>query len=238
MNDQGGILRAEDIVTGYGNLQVINGISVLVEEGKINVIIGPNGAGKTTLLRSMLGYLDIWEGKVEYQGKDVTGQAPHTFVKEGISYVPQGKLLFPSMTVQDHLEMGAWTMEDEEAEKRIEEVFEMFPRLKERTDQVANTLSGGERQMVAVARAVLIDPTLILLDEPSLGLQPSLVDEVFEKVEELNSQGISILLVEQSAPKALDISDKAYVMDGGNIKFQGEGEELLEKEELRKLYLK
>jgi len=230
------ILKVENVVSGYGSMEVLHGLSLEVEEGQIVSVLGPNGAGKTTLLRTIFGVLRPWKGKIYFKGQDISGLPPEKIVRMGMCYVPQEENIFPSLTVQENLEMGAFIRDDNWL-PRMEEVYELFPDLSGRRKSRAGELSGGMRQMLAIGRALMLNPELLLLDEPSTGLAPFLVDAIFERIEKLNEQGVTIFLVEQNAYKALQSSDKAYILEGGEKKAEGSAQEILEDEEIGKLYL-
>ena len=232
------MLVVKDLESGYGEMQVLWGVDLKVEEGTITTILGPNGAGKSTTLKTIFGILKPWNGKVEFIGEDVTKVPPHRKVDMGMTLVPEGRHLFPNMTVEENLMMGAYVKRAEEKiEESLELVYSLFPRLKEREKQKAGTLSGGEQQMLAIARALMTAPTLILMDEPSQGLAPKLVKEVFETILKLKEEGLTILLVEQNVFASLEISDYAYVLHEGKIAVGGPVEEIKESEEIKKAYL-
>jgi len=230
------ILRVEDVVSGYGAMEVLHKLSLEVEEGKIVSMIGPNGAGKTTLLRTIFGVLNPWRGKIYYKGEDISGLPPERIARMGMAYIPQEYNIFPSLTVQENLEMGAFIREDDIG-PRMEEIYELFPDLTDRRKSRAGELSGGMRQMLALGRALMLNPQLLLLDEPSTGLAPFLVDDIFDRIEKLNEQGVTVFLVEQNAAKALQSSHKAYILEGGEKKAEGSAQEISEDEELGRLYL-
>jgi ABC-type branched-subunit amino acid transport system ATPase component len=230
------ILRVENVVSGYGSMEVLHGLSLEVEEGQIVSMLGPNGAGKTTLLRTVFGVLEPWKGKIHFKGEDISGLPPESIVRMGMAYIPQEYNIFPSLTVQENLEMGAFIREDD-IRPRMEEVFELFPDLTDRRKSQAGELSGGMRQMLAIGRALMLNPEMLLLDEPSTGLAPFLVDVIFERVEKLNEQGVTVFLVEQNAAKALGSSHRAYILEGGEKKAEGSAQEILEDEEIGRLYL-
>ncbi|KXB04638.1 hypothetical protein AKJ49_01860 [candidate division MSBL1 archaeon SCGC-AAA382A03] len=233
------ILKAKDIKSGYGSLEIIQGISLEVKKGEIVSIIGPNGSGKSTLLKTILGFVETKSGEIFFQDKNVTDYKPHQFIEEGVAYSAQGRAVFPGMTVEENLDMATWTIKDnsEKRKKAKENVYETFPFLKDKKDQKGESLSGGQRQMLSLACSVALNPDLLILDEPSLGLAPSIAEELIDRIEEVNSRGITVLIVEQNAGMALDISDRGYVLDSGEIEFTGRGHELLEDEEVRMLYL-
>ncbi len=235
----GKILELENVHTFYGRIEALKGISLEIDDGEIVTLIGANGAGKSTTLRSINGLNHPREGSIRFQGRDITDQAPHTIVKNGISQSPEGRKLFSRMSVVENLEMGAFQREARRSELRedMNRVFELFPRLAERKNQKAGTLSGGEQQMCAIGRALMARPKLLLLDEPSMGLAPILVDKIFEIIGEINKQGTPILLVEQNALMALDIADRGYVLETGTIVLQDEAKALAKNEQVRKTYL-
>jgi branched-chain amino acid transport system ATP-binding protein len=231
------ILRTEGVTTGYGKNEVIKDVSIKVKDGEAVCIIGPNGAGKSTLLKAITGYLPCWEGSVEFNGEDITDVETHRLIQRGMSIVPQGRVVFPEMTVKEHFDIGAWTLNDEEFEANLERIYELFPRIQERSGQKAKTMSGGEQQMVSLGRALILDPDLIILDEPSLGLAPSLVNETFDLINTIQEAGVSILMVEQNAAKALRNTDRGYVIEMGELAYEGESMSLLENDEVQELYL-
>jgi len=233
------LLELKDIRTFYGNIQALKGISISVEEGEIVTLIGANGAGKTTTLMSICGITPIREGAIFLNGKEISKMSPNKIVQMGVSQVPEGRRIFPQLTVSENLDMGAFLRSDKEGIKRdIEEVFSIFPRLAERRNQLGGTLSGGEQQMLAVSRALMANPHLLLLDEPSLGLAPLVVQNIFEVIQKINKERkTTVLLVEQNANMALKIANKGYVLQNGLIKMSDTAERLLENEEVRKAYL-
>ncbi len=232
------MLTVRELESGYGEMQVLWGVDLEVKEKTITTVLGPNGAGKSTTLKTIFGILKPWNGKVEFIGEDVTRVPPHRKVEMGMTLVPEGRHLFPNMTVEENLLMGAYVKRAEEKiQDSLELVYSLFPRLKEREKQKAGTLSGGEQQMLAVARALMTAPSLILMDEPSQGLAPKLVKEVFETILRLKDEGLTILLVEQNVFASLEISDYAYVLHEGRIAFGGPVEEVKESEEIKKAYL-
>jgi branched-chain amino acid transport system ATP-binding protein len=230
------ILEVSDVVTGYGDAEIIHGVDLEVNREEIVSIIGPNGAGKSTLMRAIFGLLDCWEGTVVFDGVDVTDYRPDQITREGASYVPQRENTFPNLTVRENLEMGAY-IDDEVPGSAYEEVYERFPILAERENQKVGQMSGGQQQMVAMGAGLMIDPELLLVDEPSAGLAPDLVDEMFERIDRIKESGTSVLMVEQNARQALRHSDRGYVLDQGENRFVSTGEELLESEEIQELYL-
>ena len=232
----GSLLATEDLVAGYvREVDILNGVSISVHKGEIVTVIGPNGAGKSTLVKAIFGLIEPRGGRVLFKGDDITGAKPHTITRKGLSYVPQLDNVFPSLTVEENLEVGA--LERSTAGERIDEMYELFPRLGERRRQVVGTMSGGERQLAAMARALMPDPEALLLDEPSAGLAPAFVEAIFAKVEEINRTGVTIVMVEQNAHRALSLSDRGYVLDLGANRFEGRGADLLADEKVVELYL-
>ena len=232
------ILEIEAIDAFYGTIQALRGISIEVREGEVVTLIGANGAGKSSTLRAINGVLHPRRGKIRFQGKDITHASPHSIVKAGIAQSPEGRRLFPRMTVVENLEMGAFQRTDKpEIRADMERVFELFPRLQERRNQKAGTMSGGEQQMCAIGRALMARPKLLLLDDPSLGLAPIFVERIFEIIEQINKQGVSILLVEQNALMALDAADRGYVLETGRVVLADAAKALKGNEQVRKTYL-
>ena len=232
------MLKIDDINVYYGAIHAIKGISLTVNQGEIVTLIGANGAGKSTTLRTISGLLKPKTGSITFQGQDIAGTPAHKIVGLGISQVPEGRRIFTEMTVMENLDLGAFIRKDKDgiaADKK--RVFELFPRLEERQDQVAGTLSGGEQQMLATGRALMTDPKIVLMDEPSMGLSPLLVKEIFAIIEELHKSGITILLVEQNAKMALAVSDRAYVLETGTISMEGKASDLAADDRVRKAYL-
>jgi branched-chain amino acid transport system ATP-binding protein len=233
-----GLLKVEGISTYYGNIQALKEIDLEVSEGEIVTLIGSNGAGKTTTLLTISGILKPARGKVAFYDRTITGVPPHTIVRMGISHVPEGRRIFPQMTLMENLEMGAFARTDKSAIKDdLEMVFRTFPQLKWREKQLAGTLSGGEQQMLAMGRALMSRPKLLLLDEPSMGLAPMIVKEIFQIIESINRQGTTILLVEQNAQMALKTANRGYVLETGKIVLQDKASTLLENDNVRKSYL-
>lgn len=230
------LLLAEGLRAGYGGADILQGASIRVEPGQIAVVIGPNGAGKSTLLKAIYGLVRVREGRVLFDGRDVTGAEPRTLVPLGLGYVPQERNVFPSLTVLENLEMGAFTRRDD-IRGDLERVFAIFPVLAERRRQRAGTLSGGERQMLAIARALLARPKLLMLDEPTAGLSPRFVDVVFDRIREINRHGTTILMVEQNAKKALEFADHAWVLVGGANRFDDTGPAVLNNPEIARMFL-
>ena len=234
----GAILELHDVHTYYGAIHALKGIAFDVREGEIVTLIGANGAGKSTTLRSINGLNHPRQGSIRFEGRDITNEGPHNIVKMGISQSPEGRRLFPRMSVLENLEMGAFQRSDRGALREdLDRVYSLFPRLAERKSQKAGTLSGGEQQMVAIGRALMARPKLLLLDEPSMGLAPIFVEKIFEIVREINAQGTPILLVEQNALMALDTADRGYVMETGRIALADDAKALRQNEQVRKTYL-
>jgi len=233
------MLELRDIHTYYGHIHALKGVSLEVMQGEIIALIGGNGAGKTTTLRTISGMQRPKAGKLHYLGKDIAGMRPDAIMMQGMSHVPEGRRIFGQLTVRENLEIGAYTVTDRALiDQRIQEGFEFFPRLKEREKQLGGTLSGGEQQMLAIARALMVAPRLLLLDEPSMGLSPLFVETIFDIVERLNKErGTTILLVEQNASMALGIAQRAYVMQTGEIRLQGPAQQIANDESVRKAYL-
>ena len=232
------MLKIQDLKVSYGGIQALKGINLEVEENKIVALIGANGAGKSTTLRSIVGLVKAESGNIVYEGEDLSKAQTKDLVKKGITLVPEGRRVFANLTVLENLKIGAFCRTDEKnIKKDLEWVYSFFPRLKERNWQLAGTLSGGEQQMLAVGRALMSRPKLLMMDEPSLGLAPLIVKEIFNITEEINKQGVAILLIEQNANVSLKIADHAYVMETGLITLEGTGRELLNNEEVKKAYL-
>lgn len=233
------MLQIKNLTAGYGGPIVLKNVDMEVNEKEIVTIIGPNGAGKSTILRSIFGITKIEKGSsIKYIAEELIGLKPEKVVQRGICYVPQGRSVFPSMTVEENLEMGAFIRSDKDKiAEQMQYVYKKFPRLKERRHQKSKTLSGGEQQMVAIGRALMLNPELLLLDEPSLGLAPKIIAEVFEKLQEIRDSGTSILMVEQNANQALEISDRGYVLELGKNRYKGTGKELLKDPKVGELYL-
>ena len=230
------ILNIENINVYYGQIHALKDVSLKVDEGEIVALIGANGAGKTTTLRTISGLLRSKTGSIKLMGNDISHTEAHKLVSMGAAHVPEGRHVFLQMTVQENLEMGAYT-NSANLKEGLEDVYERFPRLKHRMNQIAGTLSGGEQQMLAMGRALMSKPKLMMLDEPSMGLAPILVQQIFDIVKELNKAGTTILLVEQNAEMALEIADRAYVLETGKIKLSGTGKELAQSDEIKKAYL-
>ena len=232
------MLKVENLVVSYGGIEALKGISLNVPEGKIITLIGANGAGKSTLLRTIIGLVKPESGKISYNEKEITSLNSQKIVTTGITLVPEGRRVFSNLTVLENLKIGAYMRNDKaEIEKDIEWIYGMFPRLQERNWQLADTLSGGEQQMLAVGRALMCRPKLIMMDEPSLGLAPLVIKDIFRIIQEINAKGMTILLIEQNANMALKIADWAYVLETGRITMEGTGKELLENPQIREAYL-
>ena len=231
------LLELDSVQTFYGRVRALHGISLNVDSGEVVALIGSNGAGKTTTLRTISGLLRPASGTITFAGRDITHVPAARRVGLGICQSPEGRRLFARMTVRDNLVLGAYTRRDREVQQDMDRAFELFPRLKERINQIAGTLSGGEQQMLAIARALMSRPKVLMLDEPSLGLAPIMVETIFGIVTEINGQGTPILLVEQNAQKALEIAHRAYVLETGSIVREGTGKELLESEDVARAYL-
>ena len=232
------MLKIENLHVSYGGIRALRGISLEVPDGKIVTLIGANGAGKSTTLRTISGLVKADSGSISYDGEELLGMPSYRILEKGIAQVPEGRRVFTNLTVRENLKIGAYLRNDkEQIEKDLEWVYELFPRLKERDWQLAGTLSGGEQQMLAVARALMSKPKLIMMDEPSLGLAPLVVKGIFDIIREINAQGVTVLLIEQNANMALKIADYAYVLETGRIGLTGTGRELLVNEEVRKAYL-
>jgi branched-chain amino acid transport system ATP-binding protein len=231
------MLKVENISVNYGAIKALQNVSFEINQGEIVTLIGANGAGKTTILNTISNIVPSIGGRVMYLDKDITKVAPHEIVKMGISQVPEGRRVFAKMSVLENLEMGAYTRSDNEIGSDMEKIFQRFPRLNERKKQAAKTLSGGEQQMLAMGRALMSRPKILLLDEPSMGLAPMLVEQIFEIIQEINKSGTTVLLVEQNANMALSIAHRAYVLETGQVVLQGDAKELATNPEVRKAYL-
>ena len=234
----GKILELSNVHSYYGHIHALKGVSLYVDEGEIVTLIGANGAGKSTTLRTISGLLHPKEGTVKLANKDITHMDPHLIVSAGVGHVPEGRGIFPKLTVRENLEMGAFTVKDQDKNgERMEQVFHLFPRLRERIDQFGGTLSGGEQQMLAIARGLMLHPRILMLDEPSMGLAPVLVDLIFDTIKKLNEDGTTILLVEQNALMALSIAHRGYVLQTGGIALADTAEKLKKNEMVQKTYL-
>ena len=232
------VLQLLNVESAYGPIKAIRGVSLQVRQGEIATVLGSNGAGKTTILKTISGIIDPRKGSIEFQGRDITARDPAHIVQQGLSHVPEGREVFPLLSVRDNLLMGAYTRQDRDGVARdIETVFGYFPILRERATQDAGLLSGGQQQMLAISRALMSDPRLLLLDEPSLGLAPLIIRDIFNAIRELRQDGLTILLVEQMAKQALGVADRAYVLETGRITLQGSGQELLDDPKVKAAYL-
>ena len=232
------LLSIKNLHVGYGGIKAVKGIDIHVEQGELVTLIGANGAGKTTTLKAITGLLHPTEGSIEYAGKNIVGVPSHQIAAQGLVLVPEGRGVFPGLTIEENLQMGAYTRKDRAAiGEDVEHKFSLFPRLKERAKQTAGTLSGGEQQMLAISRALMARPKLLLLDEPSMGLAPIMVQKIFEVVREVAKGGMTILLIEQNAKLALQVSTRGYVMDGGIVTLSGESKSLLSNPKVREAYL-
>lgn len=232
------MLEIKDLEVYYGVIQAIKGVSFEVNEGEVIALIGANGAGKTTILHTITGLLEARKGTVTFDGKDITKVPAHKIVTMGMAHVPEGRRVFANLSVLQNLKMGAYTRKDKnEIEQTLQTIYKRFPRLEERQNQLAGTLSGGEQQMLAMGRALMSHPRILLMDEPSMGLSPIFVNEIFDIIKKVSAGGTTVLLVEQNAKKALSISNRAYVLETGNIVLEGKAEELLNNDSIKKAYL-
>jgi len=231
------LLKVKGLQVAYGGIQAVKGVDMEVREGELVTLIGSNGAGKTTTMKAITGTQPINGGDIEYLGKSIRGQGPWDLVRQGLAMVPEGRGVFTRMTITENLLMGAYIRNDSEIGQDIERIFGIFPRLRERKDQLAGTMSGGEQQMLAMGRALMSRPKVLLLDEPSMGLSPIMVDKIFEVVRDVYAQGVTVLLVEQNASRALAIADRGYVMDSGLITMSGAGKDMLADPKVRAAYL-
>ena len=232
------MLELRKITSGYEDIEIVKGLSLKLEQGSITTIIGSNGVGKTTTIRTISGINKTWTGEILFEGKPIHDLPPHKRVEMGIVMVPEGRRLFPSLTVRETLQLGAFNKAAAaKADQRLDEVLDLFPRVGERLDQYAGTLSGGEQQMVAISRGLMSGPNILMLDEPSLGLAPIIVQQIFELISEVRRRGTTVLLVEQNVHKSLMISDYAWVMENGNVTINGTGKELMDNPEVKKAYL-
>ena len=232
------MLVVKDLVSGYSKMPAIHGVSFKVEEGQVVAILGSNGAGKTTTLKTVTGVLPAMSGTITYKGESLIGVPSHKMVQKGISMVPEGRHLFPKMSIYDNLMMGAYSVKDKsKIAEKLDTIYGIFPILAERKNQLAGTMSGGEQQMVAIGRALMCDPQLLILDEPSLGIMPKLVDELFEFVKKINKMGVTIVIIEQNAEKTLAFADYAYVISEGETVIEGTAEELMKNDQVQRVYL-
>ncbi|MEQ9812839.1 MAG: ABC transporter ATP-binding protein [Azospirillaceae bacterium] len=230
------LLEARDLTGGYGGMDILKGLSMTIEAGAVTVIIGANGAGKSTAMKALFGLVRLNQGSVHFDGADITGAEPETLVRRGMAYVPQERNVFPNLTVEENLEMGAYTINGD-LRPRLARVYDLFAILKEKRRQPAGELSGGQRQMVAVGRAMMMDPKLLMLDEPTAGLSPRVMDEMFDSVLAINDLGVGILMVEQNARQALAVADKGYVLASGSVRFEDSGAALLANPEVSESFL-
>ncbi|MGI9951038.1 ABC transporter ATP-binding protein [Moorellaceae bacterium AZ2] len=231
------MLEVDNVSVGYGGVQVLSDVSLSVEEGKIVALIGSNGTGKSTLLKTIVGWLRPWKGQIVFRGRTLNNLLPHEIVRLGVAICPEGRRVFPQLTVAENLRMGAYTRSGGEWKKDLERVFTLFPRLSERVAQLAGSLSGGEQQMLALGRALMANPKLLLIDELSLGLAPVVIEGLVKAINEIRNEGVGILLVEQNAQLALEVCDRGYVLEMGKIVLEGSGRELLDNENVKKAYL-
>ena len=237
MTDQRPLIEIKGVVAGYvPGVNILNGVDMVLAPGELVGIIGPNGAGKSTMLKALFGLIDVWEGEVTYKGDDISDLTAHELVEQGIGYVPQTNNVFPSLTVEENLEMGLY-LRPHKTKERMSYVLDLFPRLAERTRQRAGSLSGGERQMLAMGRALMMEPEVLLLDEPSAGLSPALQDEAFIRTAQINRTGVGVIMVEQNARRCLQICDRGYVLDQGRNAYTNSGAELLKDPKVIELYL-
>jgi branched-chain amino acid transport system ATP-binding protein len=231
------LLEVNGISVGYSNVQVLNNVSLSVNTGEIVALIGSNGTGKSTLVKNIVGWLKPWEGKIFFKGNEITNLEPNQIIHRGIAICPEGRRVFPDLTVMENLKMGAYARKDQGQKEDICKVLELFPRLEERKSQLSGSLSGGEQQMLALGRALMAKPELLMIDELSLGVAPVVIESMVDIVKEIRNQGVAILLIEQNAQLALEIADRGYVMEMGKIVLQGAGQELLDDENVKKVYL-
>jgi branched-chain amino acid transport system ATP-binding protein len=231
------ILVIHDLAAGYGKSEVLHGLNMVIGKGEIVTMVGANGAGKSTTLRTIFGLTTVRRGQIRFKGQELVGRRPHNLVHLGLAFVPQERSVFPSLTVLENLEMGGYAQNGGKTAQKIEEMLEHFPRLKERCTQKAGTLSGGERQMLAIARGLMTDPDLLMLDEPSLGLAPLIVAALFEEIQRVHARGTTVFLVEQNARRALAIAHRAYVLELGQVRYEGAGKELLDNPDVQRAYL-
>ena len=230
------LLEADGVVAGYGETEILHGVSITVDEGEVVTIIGPNGCGKSTLMKAIVGLVRVRNGKVTFRDREISSSPPEAIVRTGLCYVPQTNNVFPSLSIRENLEMGAFVRRDD-FRGRIDAMFQVFPDLAVQPGRKAGSLSGGQRQMLAIARALMLDPTLLMLDEPSAGLSPAMMDNVFERVREINQTGVALLMVEQNARQALGMSHRGYVLVAGEKRLEDTGRDLLNNPEVTSLYL-
>lgn len=232
----GALLEARDIYGGYGGVDILSSVSITVQPGEIVSIVGPNGAGKSTVMKAVFGLIRVRKGRIHFKNQDITGFRPDMIVRQGMCYVPQEHNIFPSLTVHENLEMGAFVRTDDFS-TQISQVYELFPPLKDKRKQTAGFLSGGQRQMVAIGRALMLNPELLLLDEPSAGLSPLFIEQIFERIQEINNRGVGILMVEQNARQALSFSHRGYVLVMGTNRFEDTGPNLISNREVAEMFL-
>ena len=232
------MLTIENLVTGYGKIEILHGVNMQIKDHHMTVVIGPNGAGKSTIFRAIFGIIKVWDGTISFNGTDISKLNTQELLKRGISYVPQGRNIFPLMTIEENLEMGAYIRNDKnQIKKDIEQIYKRFPILGERREEEARNLSGGQQQMLEMGRSLLLDPEFIMLDEPSLGLAPNIADKIFKEIIKIKESGKTIMMVEQNAKRALELADFAYVLELGKNKYEGPARDIMENEKVRKLYL-
>ncbi len=231
------LLEVKDLYAGYGSVEILRGLSMHINAGELVALLGSNGSGKTTFNAVLSGLLPSWRGSVELDSQSISGRTSTEIVRRGLIQVPEGRKIFPNLSVRENLELGSFARARERRNANMLKVLDTFPRLKERMDQLAGTMSGGEQQMLAIGRGLMAEPRLLILDEPSLGLSPLLVEELFALIQQLRTQGLAILLVEQNVAQSLDIADRAYVIENGTLRFSGNADQLMASDELRKSYL-
>ena len=232
------MITIENLVTGYGKIEILHSVNMEIKDNQMTVVIGPNGAGKSTIFRAIFGILKVWDGKISYNGENISNFKTQALLKKGISYVPQGRNIFPLMTIQENLEMGAYIRNDkEQVQKDIERIYKRFSILGERRNEEARNLSGGQQQMLEMGRALLLDPEFIMLDEPSLGLAPNIAEVIFNEIHKVKESGKTIMMVEQNAKRALELADYAYVLELGKNKYEGPAKEIIKNEKVKRLYL-
>ncbi len=231
------MLEATDVVSGYGQNEVLHGVHVRARDGEITAIIGPNGSGKSTLLKTLVGAIRLWKGRIVLGGEEIAGLQPGNLLRKGVALVPQGRRVFPRMSVEENIEMGGYLLDGRTVADRLEKTYSEFPFLRDRRKQLAGTLSGGEQTLLCVARSLILEPKVLMLDEPSLGLAPKVMNDVFKKFISLNEAGVTMLIVEQNVKRALDIADYVYILDLGQNRFDGTSHDVLKNNELVNLYI-
>jgi branched-chain amino acid transport system ATP-binding protein len=232
------MLTIKNLVTGYGKIEILHGVSMQINDHQMTVVIGPNGAGKSTIFRAIFGIIKVWDGTISFNGADISKLDTQALLRKGISYVPQGRNIFPLMTIEENLEMGAYIRSDKtQIKEDIEQIYKRFPILGERREEEARNLSGGQQQMLEMGRSLLLDPEFVMLDEPSLGLAPNIADEIFKEIIRIKESGKTIMMVEQNAKRALELADYAYVLELGKNKYEGPARDIMENEKVKKLYL-